>query len=349
MTPPRVVLLAFPGVQTLDLTGPADVFASAGRLAGREYALRVVAPGGTSFASSSGLRIEADGDLGGAAEPVDTLVVPGGPGVADALRDDSVVAWVRAAAGGARRVASVCNGAFLLAAAGLLDGRRATTHWAACEELASRHPSIDVDPDPIYVRDGNVYTSAGVTAGIDLTLGLVEEDHGRELALEVARWLVLFLKRPGGQSQFSVQLESQLAERKPLRELQVWLPDNLDGDLSVEALAERAFMSPRNFARAFRREVGATPAAYVERLRLERARLDLEATDAPLAAVARRCGFGTVETMRRAFGRRLRVSPSDYRRRFRAADTTNADAAQPAEPAACAEGGHDGGRRHTAV
>jgi transcriptional regulator GlxA family with amidase domain len=213
----------------------------------------------------------------------------------------------------------VCTGAFLLAEAGLLDCRRATTHWAACRELAARFPGVTVESDPIYVRDGDVYTSAGVTAGIDLALAFVEDDLGPRAALEVARWLVLFVKRPGGQSQFSAQLAGQLAAREPLRDLQEWIPGHLDRDLSVTALAERAFMSPRNFARAFRREVGMTPAAYVESLRVERARLLLQSGDASVAEVARRCGFGTEETMRRAFHRRLRVGPAEYRERFRPA------------------------------
>jgi transcriptional regulator GlxA family with amidase domain len=228
-----------------------------------------------------------------------------------------VIAWLTAAARRSRRVASVCTGAFLLARAGLLDGRPATTHWASCKELARRYPSIRVEPDPIFVRDGDVMTSAGVTAGMDLALALVEEDLGRETALETARWLVLFLKRPGGQAQFSAQLAAQMADREPLRELQEWIPDNLDVDLSVPALARRACMSERNFARAFRRETGMTPAAYVETARVERARMALESGELPVETIARQAGFGTVETMRRAFGRRLGVSPLDYRNRFR--------------------------------
>lgn len=227
------------------------------------------------------------------------------------------MAWLRRTAPGCRRVASVCSGAFLLAKAGLLDGRRVTTHWASCDALQRRYPAITVDPDPIFVRDGNVWTSAGVTAGIDLALALVEDDLGPETALEVARWLVLFVQRPGGQAQFSAQLGGQLAERDALRDLQRWIADNLAGDLTVPALAERVGMSPRNFARVFQREVGATPAAYVEGVRLERARLALESTPATVEEIARHCGFGTVETLRRTFARRLGVSPSEYRARFR--------------------------------
>ena len=314
-----VLLLGFPGAQVLDVTGPAEVFSMADRLrGGGAYEVRVVAPGGRPFATSGAVTISPDVALPGKG-PIDTLVVAGGMGVQSALEDSTLIAWLQRAARRARRVASVCNGAFLLAEAGLLDGRRATTHWAAGEELQRRYPQVQVDTDPIFVRDGHVYTSAGVTAGMDLALALVEEDLGRDTALEVARWLVLFLKRPGGQSQFSAQLSSQLAERHPLRELQAWIVEHPDEDLSVPALAGRASMSERNFARAFRREVGMTPGAYVEAVRIDRARMLLETSDAPIDSVAAECGFGTVETMRRAFARRVRVSPSDYRGRFRAA------------------------------
>jgi transcriptional regulator GlxA family with amidase domain len=230
--------------------------------------------------------------------------------------DGALIAWLRAAATRSRRVTSVCSGAFLLARAGLLDGRRATTHWEACDLLARAYPQVTVESDPIFVRDGNVYTSAGVTAGIDLALALVEDDHGPEIARMVARELVLFLRRPGGQSQFSAAMASQPAEREPLRDVQQWTADNLDADLSVPALAARAAMSERNFARAFGREVGMTPAAYVEALRVDQARVRLESSGQKLEAVARDCGFGTVETMRRAFHRRLGVGPAGYRDRF---------------------------------
>jgi transcriptional regulator GlxA family with amidase domain len=237
-----------------------------------------------------------------------------------ASEDAALVAWLQETAARTRRVCSVCTGAFLLARAGLLDGRSATTHWSACAALARRYPRVRVASEPIFVRDGNVYTSAGVTAGIDLSLALVEEDVGRETSLRIARELVLFIRRGGAQAQFSVGLAGQEAQRASLRALQEWMAANLDDDLSVPALAERAFMSPRNFARVFTRETGSTPAAYVERLRIERARTLLETTDLQLAEVARRCGFGTVETLRRGFARRLHVSPSDYRDRFATTD-----------------------------
>jgi transcriptional regulator GlxA family with amidase domain len=216
-------------------------------------------------------------------------------------------------------VASVCSGAFVLAAAGLLDGRRATTHWSACDLLARLHPSVTVDPDPIYVRDGDVYTSAGVTAGMDLALAMVEDDLGRDVALAVARRLVLFLHRPGDQSQFSAQLSTQWSDRDPLRRLQQWIADHPGGDLAVEALAARAGMSPRHFARCFRDDTGVTPARYVATVRLEAARRRLEESDDAVEHVAAACGFGTAETMRRAFLRALGVAPTEYRRRFRSA------------------------------
>ncbi len=312
----RVVIVAFPRVQTLDVLGPAEVFATAGQLAGGGYETEVVAPQPGPLTTSS-VALHPDRTVDRCRGPIDTLLVAGGRGVHEAGRDERLVAWLRAAAARSRRVTSVCTGAFLLARAGLLDGRRATTHWASCAELGRRHPEVTVESDPIFVRDGNVVTSAGVTAGMDLALALVEEDLGREIALETARWLVLFLKRPGGQSQFSSQLAAQVAEREPLRELQQWIPDHLDGDLSVPALARRACMSERNFARAFRDETGSTPAAYVEAARVERARISLEAGELPVEEVARQAGFGTVETMRRAFRRRVGVSPAGYRSRFR--------------------------------
>jgi transcriptional regulator GlxA family with amidase domain len=315
--PRRVVLVAFPGLQALDLVGPAEVFAAAALAAPPGYVIAVAAPTDRPLRTSSGLTLTPDTELNAEDGSMDTLIVCGGAGVVAALDDAALMAWLPRAAGRARRVASVCNGAFLLAAAALLDGRRATTHWAACDELARRHPEVAVERDAIFVRDGDVYTSAGVTAGMDLALALVEEDLGPAVSRQIARQLVLFLRRPGGQSQFSSHLAAGPAERPPLRELQGWIADHLADDLSVPALAARAHMSPRNFARAFRRETSLTPAAYVGAVRLEHARMALEEGDEPIDAVARRCGFGTVETMRRAFRRRLHVAPSDYRTRFR--------------------------------
>ena len=314
----RIVIVAFPGVQTLDVVGPAEVFSTADRLAnGGEYEIEVVASSPDALQTGSGLQLLPHRSLRAVRGPIDTLMVAGGMGVARAQQDERLVHWIRSAAPRARRVASVCNGAFLLAEAGLLDGRRATTHWAACAELQRQFPTVAVDDSPIFVRDGDVYTSAGVTAGIDLALALVEDDLGAASARDAARWLVLFLRRPGNQAQFSTGPSWRPADRETLRDLQSWIADHLTADLSVPALAERAYMSPRNFARTFRREVGVTPAAYVESVRLDRARAELEAGDASVDAVAAMCGFGTVETMRRAFQRRFDVNPAAYRSRFR--------------------------------
>jgi transcriptional regulator GlxA family with amidase domain len=320
-----VALLAFPEAQSLDVIGPLEVFSSSTRLLRRQpgpprpgYQIELLSSSGAGpVRLSCGLQLLAQGLPPGSAPAPDTLIVAGGEGTAAAVADPALIAWLRAVAPGVRRLASVCTGAFLLAEAGLLDGRRATTHWSACQALARRHPRVRVDPDPIFVRDGGVYTSAGVTAGMDLALALVEEDHGRELALATARWLVLFLKRPGGQSQFSAQLSSQIASRQPIQDLQAWIIENVHRDLSVAALAARAGMSPRNFARVFTRELGATPALFVEIARVEAARRRLEEDGGRgIEAIAAECGFGSAETMRRAFLRRVRVSPSDYRTRF---------------------------------
>ncbi|MBM9435716.1 DJ-1/PfpI family protein [Streptomyces bryophytorum] len=317
-----VLIVLFEGVQSLDVTGPLEVFAVAADLAPQApaqdagppaYRIRTAALGGGPVRTSAGLRLLPDEDLRTAAVP-DVLLVPGGHGTHPA--DPEVVARVAELAAGAGRVVSVCTGAFLLAAAGLLDGRRATTHWAYCGTLARRYPQITVDPEPIFVRDGRYATSAGVTAGIDLALALVEEDLGRDLALAVARGLVVFLRRPGSQAQFSTQLAAQVAQRHPLREVQRWITEHPDADLSVAALAERAALSPRQFARAFRAEVGVTPGQYVDRTRLEAARRLLEDTGSGVAEIARAAGYGTAEAMRRAFVRTLSVPPAEYRRRF---------------------------------
>jgi transcriptional regulator GlxA family with amidase domain len=314
-----VVLLAFEGAQLLDIAGPLQVFATANEEAGGSeapYRLSVVSAAGGPIGTSSGLAVVGAG-LSAAARAIHTLIVAGGPGVAAACRDRRQVAWLAGASKRARRTCSVCTGAFLLAEAGLLAGRRATTHWSACAELAARHPAIDVVPDAIFVQDGAVWSSAGVTAGIDLALALVEADLGRALAMRVARRLVVFLKRPGGQSQFSALLDAQAAD-DDFAALHEWIAANLAGDLSVERLAERAAMSPRNFARVYAAKLGTTPAKAVEAMRVEAARRSLEDSDRQIEQIARRCGFGDEETMRRAFRRRLGVNPRDYRRRFAA-------------------------------
>lgn len=243
-------------------------------------------------------------------------MIAGGPGARAAADDPEIVAWVAAAAARAKRTASVCTGAFLLAEAGLLAGRRATTHWAHCDSLGQRYPDVDVDADAIFIRDGELWTSAGITAGIDMTLALVEEDAGHQVALEVARELVVFLKRPGGQAQFSRALAVQQASQPALRELQAWIAANLDADLTVAALAARVHLAERSFTRAFRREIGQSPAAYVESLRIERARMLLEDGAGSLDTVARASGFRSAEVLRRAFHRHVGVSPAAYRERF---------------------------------
>jgi transcriptional regulator GlxA family with amidase domain len=321
--PRQVVIVLYPGVQSLDVTGPLEVFAGARRLveAGghdrRGYEIRTLSREGVPLETSSGLTVTPDARLRDAPADIDTLIVPGGPGSREAAADEALVRWVSGAASAARRTAAVCTGAFLLARAGLLDGRRATTHWSAAEALARLHPDVHVDSDPIFLRDGHIWTSAGVTAGMDLALALVEDDLDRDAALTIARHLVLFLRRPGNQSQFSATLAAQEPAREPLREAQRLVLEDVAGEHSVEAMAARAHMSPRHFARAFRAETGVTPARYVERVRLEAARRRLEDTADPIATVAACCGFGTTETMRRVFLRALEVGPAEYRRRFR--------------------------------
>jgi transcriptional regulator GlxA family with amidase domain len=317
--PRRVVFLAFDGVQSLDLSGPLEVFATAARIGeprAPRYDVEVCARVAGPFTSSSGLTMIARRGIGQARAAIDTLIVPGGIGTRAAMRDARFLAAMKRAAARARRVASVCTGALLLAEAGLLDGSPATTHWAFCDLLRRVRPAVDVQPDPIFVRAGKIWTSAGVTAGIDLALALVEEDHGAELARDVARWLVMYTRRAGGQSQFSAPLSAPHVARAPMRELAAWVLENLAADLSVAALARRARMSPRNFARVFRRDVGRTPAEHVQALRVEAARGALEATSRSIDEVATDCGFGTTETMHRVFRRALGVTPGDYRRRF---------------------------------
>jgi transcriptional regulator GlxA family with amidase domain len=315
----RVEVLAFPDVQLLDVAGPLQVFAVANDQAARPhtpapYRVRVIAPDGAQIRATSGLAFATE-PLPDPAEPVDTLVVAGGQGVMQAAEDARLVDWLRARASTARRTASVCTGAFLLAAAGLLDRRRAVTHWEYCDLLRRRHPAVTVEPDPIFVRDGPVWSSAGVTAGIDLSLALVEEDLGRAIALGVARYLVMFLKRPGGQAQFSAALSLQSTDDH-FAGLHDWLTEHLVEDLSLSRLAAQARMSERTFLRRYREATGLTPARAIERLRVEAARQLLAETRLPLKRIAARCGFGSEETMRRSFVRLQGVSPQDFRARF---------------------------------
>ncbi len=322
----RVLILAMAPVQLLDVAGPAEVLAQAGRLHAPQQgqgdgtlvlydvALHMVGGTATSAGLPLGSTITEPALL--AAPPYDTLVVVGGEGARQRADDPALQHLVRHLAPRARRVVGVCTGAFILAAAGLLRGRSVTTHWRWCADLARRHPDLSVMPDPIYVRDGHVWTSAGVTAGMDLALALVEADHGHTLALAVARELVLFLRRPGSQKQFSTVLAAQTGPATRLGELLAWIEENLGGKLPVEALATRACLSPRQFARVFQETTGTTPARLVERLRVEAARRRLEHGRAGLAGVAASCGFQTEETMRRAFLRQVGVAPGEYRDRF---------------------------------
>ncbi|MFE1100656.1 GlxA family transcriptional regulator [Nocardiopsis alba] len=321
----RVVIAVFPDVDLLDVTGPAEVFALADRETGGRsgYRVRLAGPVAGEVRTSAGIRLLADLAFDEVGEAVDTLLVPGAVDMTDdgprARLDPDVVSWVRRTAPHARRVASVCVGAHVLAAAGLLKGRTATTHWSTAAQLAAEHPEVTVDPDPIFVRSdrGRLWTGAGISACLDLSLALVAEDLGEDTALAVARQLVMYLKRQGGQSQFSVPLSRPASARRDIDELRLWIADHLDGDLSAEVLASRMCLSERHFARVFKQETGVGPAAYVEAARVEAARRLLEATDVPLDQVATASGLGSVETLHRAMRRRLATTPAAYRRRFR--------------------------------
>ena len=315
-----VVILGYPGVQALDLVGPHEVFTGASTYLGAHgrdgYAVRVVTENGEPATTGTGLALVAQ-PLPDPYEPVDTVILPGGFGVDETRANPNVIAWIRAVAQHARRVVSVCTGAFLAAQAGLLDGCPAPTHWAFADRMAREFPSVAVDPEPIYLRSSErVWTAAGVTAGIDLALSLVEDDHGTDVAQTVARWLVLYLRRPGGQTQFAAPVWMPRAKRTPIRQVQEAIETEPGGPHSIPELARRAAMSPRHFTRVFTEEVGEAPGAYVERIRTEAARRQLEETDDTLTVIAARCGFGTAETLRRNFVRRLGVSPDQYRKTF---------------------------------
>ncbi len=319
----KVLVVAFPGVQALDLVGPFEVFAGASQVLaaqGRDgYAPRVAALDGLPVTTDAGLSFNAAPlpKAGDVREEIDTLLLPGGSGARGDRRDPRLVDWIVAAAPHARRVVSVCTGAFLAAQAGLLDGCRATTHWAYADKLAREFPAVEVDPDPIFIRSSpTMWTAAGVSAGIDLALALVEEDHGTEVAQTVARWLVLHLRRPGGQTQFAAPVWVARAKREPIRAVQEAVESEPGGAHSITDLARLAAMSPRHFTRVFTDEVGEAPGAYVERVRTEAARRQLEQTDDTVVTIASRCGFGTAETMRRNFIRRVGVSPDQYRKAF---------------------------------
>ncbi|NUT42330.1 MAG: GlxA family transcriptional regulator [Thermoactinospora sp.] len=310
----RIVFVVFPGFQPLDLVGPHEVFRQADKLAGG-YTREVVAPRAGPVRADGGLPIHAEHGVD-TLDPygIDTLVVAGGSGVYEARRDPELTAWIAAVR--ARRITSVCSGAFLLAEAGLLEGRRVTTHWARTGQLAEEYPGVTVDGDPIFIRDGHVWSSAGVTAGMDLALALVEDDLGRRVALTVARHLVLFLRRPGGQSQFSVALWSAQPATDPIRAAVAAVHADPGARHDIADLATHAGLSTRHLQRRFTAELGIPPGAYVERVRVEAAQRALAESDDPVEVIARRCGFGTAETLRRTFHRRVGVAPSDYRDRF---------------------------------
>ncbi len=314
----RIVILALPGMQLLDVTGPLDVLNEAQRILGRSvYQLEILAPTAGPVRAANRVQLLPDATIDQPQSPIDTLLVAGCPEIHEALADHpQVIGWLQRQAPTVRRLGSVCTGTFALAEAGLLDGRKATTHWNSTAQLARDYPAVDVIPDAIYIKDGSVYSSAGVTAGMDLALALVEEDLGRDIALRVARQLVMFLKRPGGQSQFSAHLEAQMSESSLIRDTQQWILENLGSDLPLDRLALQAKMSTRNLSRIFKKETGATPAHFVETARVDAARRMLEEDAQPLKRVADTCGFGDMNNLRRAFMRRLGVSPSDYRKRF---------------------------------
>jgi transcriptional regulator GlxA family with amidase domain len=323
--PLRVVLLATPDAEPLDVAGPHEVFSLAARKLreigqgrGQGYVVDVCTIGKSRFIKGqSGLSLLATRSYRSVRGPIDTLLVTGGMHPWHPKGQEAVLQWLRAWAPKVRRIGSICTGAFVLAAAGLLDGRRATTHWYFCQQLAHEYPKVAVDPEPIFVRDGNMFTSAGVTAGMDMALALVEQDFGSDVAVRIARSYVMFLRRPGGQSQFSTPLSFLASSDSMLSKLQVWILENLHQRPSIDTLAARANMSPRNFSRVFARQFNMTPGEYLTRLRVEASRKYLEETGDGVASIASRTGFRSAETMRRAFLRILEVNPNDYRSRFR--------------------------------
>jgi transcriptional regulator GlxA family with amidase domain len=309
----KVVIVGPPPVQVLDVTGPLEVFSNA-----PGYEIQIANPGPErTVQTNRGLVL---GDATPTTEirgPIDTLIVVGGPGAEGGIYDPTFVAWIAAAAKQSRRVASICTGAFLLAEAGLLNGKQAVTHWTFCDRLAREYPEVMVRPHPIFLRDGSIYTSAGITAGIDLSLALVEEDHGHETALKIARFLVMFLVRPGGQAQYSHMLSHQAGASQPLRELQVWMLEHLREPLTVDLLAERIGMSARHFSRVCLRETGMNPGQFVDRMRVEAAQQMIDSSSRGLKEIADATGFSTADAMRRVFLRVLGVTAAEYASRFK--------------------------------
>ena len=309
----RIVITGPPPVQMLDVAGPLEVFSNA-----PGYDVQLLAPDGlTSLRTSRGIDLGNALPLAACSGPIDTLIIAGGPGAESGTYDQGLVRWIADAASRSRRVASICTGAFMLAEAGLLDGKEAVTHWMFCDRLAREYPKVRVKRDPIYLRDGCVYTSAGITAGIDLCLALVEEDHGHEMSLNIARFLVMFLVRPGGQAQYSHMLSHQAAASQPLRELQVWMLEHLRDHMTVESLAERLGVSARHFTRVCLRETGLNPGQFLDRLRVEAAQQMIDSPKKGLKEVAELSGFNSAEAMRRAFSRVLGVTAAEYASRFR--------------------------------
>jgi len=319
-----IVFLAAPDTQIVDVTGPFQIFVRASEIFLRDHPTarppyRVLLASTTSsktVSTNCGIGLQGHVMYRSLRGEIDTLLVAGGSGLDIAAKNKHLLGWLRTRATKARRFGSICTGAFLLAAAGLLEGKKVTTHWKWVNELASRCKNSTIDPDPIFIRDGKLYTTAGITAGMDLALALVEEDLGAQLAVRVAREMVLYLRRPGGQSQFSAALSLQSSDRRPIADLHAWILENLSRDLSVEVLAKRCAMSPRNFARVFRDETGVTPYKFVEGARVEAARRRLEESEDALDRMAITCGFGSADSLRRSFVRVLKVSPSDYRAGF---------------------------------
>ncbi|MFG2358379.1 GlxA family transcriptional regulator [Streptomyces sp. NPDC048521] len=324
-----VTILVFPGVRLLDVTGPIEVFTSANDFGGR-YRLNLVSPDGSEVTTAAGTRLGVDMGVEDAQEISDVLMIPGGPDWDQVIKDDALLDMVRRLDARSRCTASVCTGAFLLAAAGLLDGRRAATHWRYSRELALRFPAVQVKPDAIFVRDGKVMTSAGVTAGIDLSLALVEEQCGAEVARAVAKDMVVFMQRPGGQSQFSVRARAPRTRHETLRRVLDAVAEDPGANHTLSAMARRAGMSTRHVTRVFCDELGMTPARYVEQIRLEAAQAMLETGDDPMAVIARRSGFGSPESLRRSFVRNLKVTPGAFRARFHTTKVT--DIETPAVP-----------------
>jgi transcriptional regulator GlxA family with amidase domain len=311
----KIVISGPTPVQILDVTGPLEVFSNVS-----DYQVEIVSEDGSDqLITNRGINLAGAVSPARVSGPIDTLVIAGGPGAEGGTYNADYLGWIADAARRSRRVASICTGAFLLAAAGLLDGKRAVTHWNFCDRLAREFPKVNVSPDPIFLRDGSIYTSAGITAGIDLSLALVEEDHGHPVALAVARQLVMFLVRPGGQAQYSHMLSRQATTSEPLRELQVYMLENLKADLSVEALAGRLGMSPRNFSRVCLREMKMNPGQFVDRLRVEAAQQMIDSSAMGLKEIADACGFGSADSMRRAFQRVIGISAGEYTERFKRA------------------------------